>query len=103
MNLSFTRHARTRMQQRGLSKRDVRLIVQHGFFIRRGLCVLRRGVIDIVARRSNSHIQTLERLRNCAVVIEGNHVITCYHLHGEAGRSALRRNSRRWRRAVRRH
>lgn len=103
MSLSFTAHAKRRMQQRGFSERDVRLIVQFGSNVRRGLRLLRKQDIDKALRRTTRHMLDLERLRNRAVVIEGETVVTCYHLHGEAGRRALRHDGRRLRRKTRRN
>ena len=103
MNLQFTSHARSRMQQRGISERDVRLIVQFGSDVRRGLRLLRKQDIDKVLRQSTRKVRDLERLRNRAVVIEGQTIVTCYHLHGQAGRRALRHDGRRLRRSARRN
>ena len=98
MNLSFSSHAQARMRQRGLSKQDIELIVQCGSVARRGLRLLRGKDIDHEIKRIKRRMQDLERLRNCAVVIEDDRVITCYHLFGRAGRRSLRRISRRSRR-----
>ena len=103
MNLSFSQHAQVRMRQRGLSERDIELIVRCGSTVRRGLRLLRGQDIDHEMRRLKRRIQDLERLRNCAVVMDDNTVITCYHLHGEAGRHALKRTKRRPQRSIRRN
>ena len=104
MNLAYSTHARRRMQQRGLCERDIELIVRYGTDVRRGLRLLRRRDINNLAKRTNRPVQHLERLCNCAVVMENDTVITCYHLYGQAGRRALRRDNRRSRRRlVRRH
>lgn len=95
MNVSLSRHAQTRMRQRGFSERDIELIVRCGSDVRRGLRQLRGKDIDNEIKRVKRRIQDLERLRNSAVVMEDDMVITCYHLHGNAGRHALRRNNRR--------
>ena len=103
MNLSFSQHAQMRMRQRGLSERDIELIVRCGSVVRRGLRLLRGQDIDHEMKRLKRRIQDLERLRNCAVVMDDDTVITCYHLHGEAGRHALKRTNRRLRRSIRRN
>lgn len=95
MNISYSVHAQIRMRQRGLSERDIDLIVRYGSDVRRGLRLLRRSDIDNEIQRIKRRIQDLERLRNCAVIIEDDTVITCYHLCGETGRRALKRD-RRW-------
>ena len=103
MSLSFSSHAQTRMRQRGLSERDVEMIVQCGTDVRRGLRLLRGKDIDNEIKRIKRRMQDLERLRNCAVVMEDDTIITCYHLCGQAGRHALRRNNRRSRRSIKRN
>lgn len=103
MNLSFSQHAQTRMRQRGLSERDVEIIVRCGSIVRRGLRLLRGQDIEHEMKQLKRRIQDLERLRNCAVVMEDDRVITCYYLHGEAGRKALKRTNRRQRRSIRRY
>lgn len=102
MNLSFSHHAQTRMRQRGLSERDIELIVRCGSIVRRGLRLLKGQDIDHEMKQLKRRIQDLERLRNCAVVMDDDKVITCYHLHGEAGRKSLQRAKRRPRRSIRR-
>jgi len=92
MNLLFSQHAQTRMRQRGLSESDIELIVHCGSVVRRGLRLLRGQDIDHEMRRLKRRIQDLERLKNCAVVMDDDTVITCYHLHGETGRRSLKRN-----------
>lgn len=92
MNLLFSQHAQTRMRQRGLSESDIELIVRCGSVVRRGLRLLRGQDIDHEMRRLKRRIQDLERLKNCAVVMDDDTVITCYHLHGETGRRSLKRN-----------
>ena len=94
MSLAYTTHARRRMQQRGLCERDVELIVRYGTDVRRGLRLLRRRDIRKLAKHTNRPVQHLERILNCAVVMDNDTVITCYHLHGQAGRRALRRDNR---------
>lgn len=94
MSISISKHAQTRMQQRGISEGDIELIVQYGSDVRNGLRQLRGKDIDNEVKRIKRRIQDLERLRNCAVIMEDDAVITCYHLYGKSGRSALRRNYR---------
>jgi len=89
MRVSFSRHARARMRQRGLRKRDVKLIIEFGSDVRNGLCRLLNRDIEHGIRQDRRLVQDLERLRNCVVIIEGGTVITCYHLYGRAGRQAL--------------
>ena len=95
MKLTPTRHAQTRMDQRGIQRADVEIIVESGTVIRPGLHLLRDRDINREVRECKRRIQALERLRGCAAVVEDGTLITCYHVDGKAGRQALRRNRRR--------
>ena len=77
-NISYTRHAETRLQQRVIRERDIPLIIELGTQVDDETWILlKRDVareIDIRKRE----IQKLERLANCKVVMLGEHVITAY-------------------------
>lgn len=94
MKLHCTRHAETRMQQRGISAQDLDLIVECGTVVRPGLYMLRSRDVHEEIREHKRRIQTLERLRGCAAVIEGGTVVTCYHVSGPAGRRAVRQDGK---------
>lgn len=97
MKLTPTRYAQTRMDQRGIQRADVDIIVESGKLIRPGLHLLRGRDVDREVQECKRRIQALERLRGCAAVVEDEALITCYHVDGKAGRQALRRNRRRGR------
>lgn len=78
IDLLYSRHAETRMGQRGIRRRDIPLVLALGTQVEDGTWILlRRDVareIDIRKRE----IRELERLKNCKVVTLGGHVITAY-------------------------
>ena len=75
-NISYTRHAETRLQQRAIREGDIPLIIELGTQVDDETWILlKRDVareIDIRKRE----IQKLERLANCKVVMLGEHVIS---------------------------
>ena len=78
IDISYTRHAETRMQQRAIRERDIPLVIELGTQVDDETWILlKRDVareIDIRKRE----IQKLERLENRKVVMRGGHVITAY-------------------------
>ena len=77
-DLTYTRHAETRMQQRAIRERDIPFIIELGTQVDDETWILlKRDVareIDIRKRE----IQKLERLENGKVVMRGSSVITAY-------------------------
>lgn len=94
MKLDYTRHAQTRMQQRGISGPDVDLIMACGTMVRPGLYMLRDRDADKEIKEHRCRIQALERNRGRAAVVEDGTVVTCYHVSGAAGRRAVRRDTK---------
>ena len=95
MTHSFTRHAQTRMRQRGFRERDIDLIVECGTLMRPGLHVLRDRDVAKEIRASKQRIQTLERLRGSAAVVEQGVIVTCYHATRPARKRSARRHQHR--------
>ena len=90
-DMIYTRHGRTRTQQRGIRGRDIRLIQQFGTPVDRDTWLMRsRDVAREIANRKRE-IQTLERLKNRKVVIRDEHVITAYPSRPTDQKRALRR------------
>ena len=78
IDISYTRHAETRMQQRAIRERDIPLIIELGTQVDDETWLMRnRDVAREIAIRKRE-IQVLERLANCKVVMLGEHVITAY-------------------------
>ena len=94
-DLIYSQHARTRMQQRGIRKADIPIILEYGtqiddetYFMRN-----RDAVREIETRKRE--IQTLSRLVNRKVVIRDGRVITAYPSNPSDQKRTLRRGRER--------
>ena len=89
--IAYSNHAGQRMQQRGIRKRDIDLLLTCGTQID-GVSILLsdKDTAREIERRKHE-IQALERLRGCKVVIREGVVVTCYHAHAKHLKKALRR------------
>ncbi len=90
-DLTYSPHAETRMQQRGIRKTDIPIILEYGtqiddetYFMRN-----RDAVHEIETRKRE--IQTLSRLVNRKVVIRNGRVITAYPSNSADQKRTLRR------------
>ncbi len=90
-DITYTQHAETRMQQRGIRKTDIPIILEYGtqiddetYFMRN-----RDAVHEIETRKRE--IQTLSRLVNRKVVIRDGRVITAYPSNPSDQKRTLRR------------
>ena len=90
-DLIYSQHARTRMQQRGIRKADIPIILEYGtqiddetYFMRN-----RDAVREIETRKRE--IQALSRLVNRKVVIREGRVITAYPSNPSDQKRTLRR------------
>ena len=90
-NLIYSRHAKTRMQQRGIRKSDIPIILACGTQIddETWLMCNRDTAREIEARKRE--IQTLSRLANRKVVIRDGRVITAYPSNSADQKRTLRR------------
>lgn len=77
-DIIYSRHAETRLQQRGIRERDISLIITLGTQVDdETWFMLNRDVAREIAIRKRE-IQVLERLANHKVVVRGERVITAY-------------------------
>ena len=90
-DITYSAHAETRMQQRGIRKADIPIILEYGtqiddetYFMRN-----RDAVREIETRKRE--IQTLSRLANRKVVIRNRRVITAYPSNPADQKRTLRR------------
>lgn len=90
-NIIYSRHAKTRMQQRGIRKSDIPIILTCGTQIddETWLMCNRDAAREIEARKRE--IQTLSRLANRKVVIRDGRVITAYPSNPADQKRTLRR------------
>ena len=76
--LVYSHHAQARMQQRGLRKRDIELIVGLGTRVADDAYLLRRQDVDREIEVRRREIQALGRLRDHKVVMVDDTIVTCY-------------------------
>ncbi len=90
-NLTFSRHAETRTQQRAIRKEDVRLIQEFGTPVDADTWLMRSRDVAREIENRKREIRALSRLRNRKVVICGERVITAYPSRPADQKRALRR------------
>lgn len=73
-----TKHARTRMQQRGIRQTDLEVVVNAATTIDADSVMLLNQDVDREVRKRKREIAILERLRGCRVVLAGESVVTAY-------------------------
>ncbi len=90
-DLIYSRHARTRMQQRGIRKADIPIIIEYGTQIDDETYFMRNRDAAREIETRKREIQTLSRLVNRKVVIRNGRVITAYPSNLADQKRTLRR------------
>lgn len=78
IQISFSKHALTRLAQRGVTTGDAELIVRYGTEVEGGYIFLEKNCADL-ERELNAAPQKARRLCGKRVVMESGHMITAYH------------------------
>ncbi len=86
-----SRHAETRMRQRGFRYSDLVCVLDHGSLIGDDTYFLSRKDVDREIRQHKREIQRLERLKNSKIVIKGETIVTCCRSHLRDQKRLLRR------------
>ena len=87
---TLTKHADVRIRQRGLRDDDINLVLLTASSIGPDAYMLTaQDAAREIARRKHE-IQTLERLKGCKLVVEGDSIISCYHADANAQKKTLR-------------
>ncbi len=94
MHIVYTRHAETRMQQRGIRDGDVALVLACGTQIDEEIWMLRNRDVKREIEYRKREIQALGRLLNKKVVMRGERVVTIYASGSPDQKRALRRGRR---------
>ena len=92
--IGYTRHAETRMQQRGIRSGDVTLILECGTQVDDETWFMRERDVRREIERRKREIQTLGRLVSKKVVMRGEHIVTAYPSRPQDQKRTLRRG--RW-------
>ena len=90
-NITYSQHARTRMQQRGIRKADISIILTYGTQIDDETYFMRNRDANREIEARKREIQTLSRLANRKVVIRDGRVITAYPSNSADQKRTLRR------------
>ena len=77
-NITYSQHAETRMQQRGIRKTDIPVILAYGTQIDDETYFMRKRDANREIETRKREIQMLCRLANRKVVIRNGRVITAY-------------------------
>ena len=77
-DLALTKHGEIRMQQRGMKKVDIDLVLACGTQVDEETWLLRQQDVERGIRSRKKEIQALERLRNQKVVVYGDRLGTTY-------------------------
>ena len=93
-SIGYTRHAETRMQQRGIRSGDVTLILECGTQIDDETWLMRDRDVKREIECRKREIRVLERLACKKVVMRGEQVITAYPSRPDDQKRTLRRG--RW-------
>lgn len=76
--LSISRHAETRMAQRGIRQSDLDLILELGSEVEGGLIVREKDFRQF-ERKLRGEIERASRLVGKRLVLGGDHMVTAYH------------------------
>ena len=90
-DLIYSQHARTRMQQRGIRKVDIPIILEYGTQIDDETYFMRNRDAAREIETRKREIQTLSRLVNRKVVIRDGRIITAYPSNPSDQKRTLRR------------
>lgn len=86
----LTRHAETRMRQRGLRDDDVGLLLKTASQVSPDAYLLTEQDMAREIARCKHEIQSLERLKGCKIVVEDGYIVTCYHAGRKSRKKTLR-------------
>ena len=90
-NITYSQHAKTRMQQRGIRKADIPIILAYGTQIDDETYFMRKRDANREIETRKREIQMLCRLANRKVVIRNGRVITAYPSNPADQKHTLRR------------
>lgn len=87
---NLTRHAETRMRQRGFQSKDVELILDAATQMKSNVFLLTKADAQREIQRRRREIQAIERLAGSTMVIAGDQVVTMYHTNRKKEKRFMR-------------
>jgi len=94
--MKISQHAQIRMQQRGLSHRDIELLFIYGTHVDHNALILMDKTADkaITKLKKEGHhreAKELQRLRGKCLIIRDNTLVTCYHANDKQIKKMLKK------------
>jgi Domain of unknown function (DUF4258) len=88
LDLQITNHASARMRQRGFRKADVELVINIATRVGEDVFFVKDQDAAREIEKRKHEIQQLERLRGAKVIVQGDVLITLYHVERKSNRTA---------------
>ena len=76
--MQYTEHAKIRMKQRGVSDKDLQLVLEVGEHFGDGYAMTNKA-IDEYQQKLKKQLQRLDHLRGHYIVVSNDSLITTYH------------------------
>ncbi len=88
-HITFSKHASTRLAQRGVSSSDAELIVTYGTEVEGGYIFLEKNCTDL-EQELKAALKQVRHLRGKRVVVEDGYLVTTYHATRTTARRLLK-------------
>ena len=93
--VTYSKHAETRMQQRGLRPADLELILKHGSRLGEEVYFLSGKDVTERVNQLKAEIQCLERLNGKKLVLVNDVLVTCYS-SSKRNQKCMYRRAKEW-------
>lgn len=93
-HLTLTRHAETRMRQRGFRDADIEFLFSVSTQVAPDAFMLTKRDAAREIQKRKREIQALERLQGSKLIVEKDDLITCYPMAGGSKRQRRKRRRR---------
>ena len=87
---TLTRHAESRMNQRGFRPQDVKLVMETATQVDANGYLLTKADAQRAIENLKKRIQMIERLKGCKIILGGDKVVTIYHATNKNQKRSLR-------------
>ena len=89
--LEISHHAEQRLRQRGIPQAQLKLVLQCGTQVDEGGYFFSDADVDAAIAERKREIQSLEKVRGCKIVLDGDTVVTAYRPDRRKRKRMLRR------------